>query len=120
MEYHHVNSKGVPCVIKKEEIEHLIFALSSYKVKTSDLKRLDSLFKSLETKTTMDEIIRNPIHPDWEINEILVTRIEWTGNGDSYKRKEFRELIQRNIEQWISALNGILKIIEKNTIKTHF
>lgn len=114
MEYHHVNSKGILYVIKKDEIEHLIQALSSYNVKVSDLRKLDVLFKSLETKTTMDEVIRNPEHPDWEIDEILVTRIKWTGTGDSYKKKEFRDLIQKNIEQWISALRGVLKIVEKN------
>jgi len=117
MEYEHINSKGVSYIIKGEEIKHLIQVLGTYNVKKDDLKKLDEIFRNLETKTTMDDLIRNPQYPDWEIDDVLVTRIQWTGWGESYKRKEFKDLIQKNIERYIKALHGILKIIENSLLK---
>lgn len=97
------------------EIFELVERVKSYTLKEKDLYRIDEILTQLKTKTTLDELIRCPQRPDWCINDVLVTRIRWTGTGEEYRRKEYSELITSNLEKIVIALEGILKLIsDKN------
>jgi hypothetical protein len=98
--------------ITLEECYKLLERIENYSLDMSDFFRLDSIFKALKTQTNMDELIRNPLKPDWEINDILVTRVKWTAKGEGYKRVEHRELIQRNLSRFHKSIKGIISIIE--------